>query len=146
MSEIAVGLESFISAQLTEQATIKPSTPNVSIDAADSKPSATTQSIVTTASMAVLNLASGSIIFLNTTTANYVFVDHANSSVFIWTTPNNDSTSPSDSHWKRFVNQTIALLPVVEVLGAATALLKGGRWCKDKVLQRRGRRAQASDA
>jgi len=66
--------------------------------------------------MAMINLGSHDLIFLNTTAPNYVLVNHADATVAVWAVPANTATS-SHPRLTRLVNDINRWLPWVEALG-----------------------------
>lgn len=96
------------------------------------------------ASRAVVDIPGSSIIFLNTSSPEYVLIDYANANVVLWTAPVNKSATNSHSGFRKFIDDINTWLPYVEAFGILAVLWEVGRFVHVKVRRRRGRIARAS--
>jgi hypothetical protein len=140
MSEIAAGYQGILDLGLNEHlATDDPKSTSTTNGAKTStkapKANTTTSEAI---GMAVVDRPGGSIVFLNTSSPNYVLIDYANASVFIWTAPVNTSTIEDSSHIHRPVSKINAWLPYFEALGILTLVWKVGTFVYERVKKRRG--------
>jgi hypothetical protein len=127
MSNIAANVEDLVSALTFNITKALHGTTNLSSCTPEGlalNQSTTTPKVLTGANMALIDLPNSSLIFLNTTAPNYVFVDSANGGIVVWSVASGDQSTHSATAWKRFATQAMAWLPFLEVLGAGACLFK----------------------
>lgn len=148
LSGIAAEFGAMMSTHIAGQLRTNHIETNCSINATKSLRNASTVTpmIAPTVSRAAMNLPSGrgSLIFLNTTSPDYVLVDHISATVFVWTEPARASTH--DTKFHRIINKINAWLPFLEAVGIMTVAWEVGKVVQAQILKRRGRRAQSNSA
>lgn len=87
------------------------------------------------ASRVAMDLPGGNIIFLNTTSPNYVMFDYASANLLIWTVPN--ATVTQDSQFRKLVDNISTWLPLIEALGLLAVIWEIGKFAYGRVQMRR---------
>jgi hypothetical protein len=140
MNEIALGLQSIVSAHITESRATKEDNAIHEISGpAGAAVLATDTGTPPLADMAVMDLAAGTLIFLNNTSPSYILVNYTNASVIIWTSPANASDTVPGTHIAKLVSKIGVWLPYFEALGILTLVYKVGKLIYDGVQWHRGR-------
>lgn len=94
------------------------------------------------ASVAAVDLPGGSIVFLNTTSPNYMLIDYANATVVVWSVPASTTTTHA-THLRQVVDKINSCLPYIEAFGILTLAWKVVEYIYGKIRSRRSSRGQA---
>lgn len=142
MSALIIAFEAIMATFEVDEVTTELRDGDLDVDASNGhEPPAGMFERTSSANRAAMNLPGGKIIFLNTTSPNYVMFDNAGANVLVWTVPN--ATETQDSQFHKLVENISTWLPLVEALGLLAVIWEIGKFAYGRVQMFRGaRRAQ----
>ena len=146
MEHIAAGFEGMVSAHVPEQRTNHSNGTN---DKCAEMESCRTASVARNrvpaiASVAVIGVPGGSVVFLNTTTPDFVLIDYINNSVVIWTVPAKASGTTSETRLQKLVSSINTWLPYIEALGLLAVIWEIGKFVHARFQKRSNKQAVSS--
>ena len=141
MHDVAAGFQDIIEAHLFGHATEQHDNTNIVSENAGSSDttSINNTSTSTNVTMAVIDFPHGSIVFLNTTSPNYLLIDHANATVAVWTESVNASMVATKTNSRHFLDTLNTALPWIEACGLLAIVWEIGKFVHVNISARRRR-------
>ena len=95
-------------------------------------------------SMAVLGFPRSSLLFLNTTSPNYVLIDHANATVVVWRGLDNTPIAGANTGSRNILDKLNTALPYIEACGLVAIVWEISKSVHAKIQAGRSKRSSLS--
>lgn len=147
MNDVVAGFQSIVSAHMRGHTTKQHDHTDVDPgdDGCSGDASAQPMDVPANVNVAAVDFPHGSIVFLNTTSPNYLLIDYANATVVVWTEPVNATTVATQTKLRQLVNNINTVLPYIEACGLLAVVWEISKFVHARIQARR-RRSRSSAA